>query len=264
MNSIFLSISGFNIAISFKDSEDAQSKIANSRLRKNILDLYRGYLTKKGSHTDFLINIENNTQIPPLLKKGDTVYGFFFKKESNEKYSCATGLTIFQFSSILRSAILLLLQKHPGFMIHSSSAKVGTKAYVFVGKSGAGKTTTMRLLSKKFRPLGDDSSIIKKEGARFYSYQTPLFENIWKIERGGKRYDLGKIIFLKKSKEFKLEKIKNKSAILEKLTRQIVCEEEKLNIYLPHLFDFVKNFDGFYTLHFDKKPKQLIELLGKS
>ena len=263
-NTVYLSISSFNIAISFEKTKDLRSEVASRRLKQTVKKLYKKYIIKKSATVDFSVDIKNISNNAPLLKKGSLVYGFFFKKESEKRYSCASGITIFQFSLVLRRAILTLLQSSPGFMIHSSSAEIDGKAFVFVGKSGAGKTTTMRLLSRKFKPLGDDSSVIKKENGKFYSYQSPLFENDWPIERSGKRYKFGKVIFLKKSKEFKLEKIKNKASILERLTKQLVCEEEKLQLYLPHLFDFTNNFDDFYILHFDKKPGKLISLLENS
>lgn len=263
-STIYLSISGFDIAISFEKSEEYLAKIAARRLKSSIKNLYKGYISKKKLKTDFEIRLVGTTIGPPLLKKDSMVYGLFFKKESEKKYVCTTGITIYQFGVVLRNAILTLLQDKSGFMIHSSSVEIGKQAYVFVGKSGAGKTTTMRLLSTKFKPLGDDSSIIKKEDGAYFSYQTPLIENYWPIERSGKKYSLGKIIFLKKSKAFRLEKMKGKTKILQLLTKQMVCEQDKLKLYLPSLFDFTNNFDQFYTMHFDKKPSKLIKLLENS
>mgnify|MGYP001615431686 CR=1 FL=1 len=65
-----------------------------------------------------------------------------------------------EFNLLFRDAIEDILAKEGGFLLHASSVCINHKAYVFLGNSGAGKTTILNLLKDEYHPLGDDLNII--------------------------------------------------------------------------------------------------------
>ena len=67
--------------------------------------------------------------------------------------------------SVLRIVHTLLLAKEGGFLLHGASAIRNGKAFLFSGKSGAGKTTISRLAPKDVVLLTDEISYIRKENA---------------------------------------------------------------------------------------------------
>lgn len=79
-----------------------------------------------------------------------------------------------------------LLADNKGFILRSSAANFNEKAYLFLGKSGAGKFTIMKLLNGKYSALADDDVIVKKESYNYYLYQSPFLEKEWWIKKGGK------------------------------------------------------------------------------
>jgi hypothetical protein len=263
MDTLFLKISGFVLKITFETAnDDLVAEIANKRIKKSIIQFYKAFITiDYHSRPDFHLILKRLPKSPLLIRKGKTVYGAFFEEVSENKFICLNSITIFQFSIILRQVLLRLFSTHSGILIHSSSSRSDNSAYIFVGKSGAGKTTTMRMLTNKYPPLGDDSSIIKKEGGNYYFYQTPFFEGLWPIKRNGRRYSLNKVLFLVKSNKFKLKKIIDKNEVFAKLSEQIVAEDKHLHHYFPFLKEFVENFNEFYYLYFAKNSTELIKLL---
>jgi hypothetical protein len=72
--------------------------------------------------------------------------------------------------------ILALLSKGLGVEVHACGIGDGDSAgYLFLGQSGAGKTTTAMLWRerKQIRVLSDDRIIVRLRGAEFWMYGTP-------------------------------------------------------------------------------------------
>jgi MoaA/NifB/PqqE/SkfB family radical SAM enzyme len=113
------------------------------------------------------------------------------------------GLTSFSLDDIFLSQISLAhtLSNQDGFFLHSSGIVVGGKGILFVGHSGAGKTTirNMALLKKEIKPLCNDRNIVRKcpDGYRVYS--------TWELSdlpnEQATSVPLGAIMFLEQAKE---------------------------------------------------------------
>lgn len=76
---------------------------------------------------------------------------------------------------ILRN-ICRLLPEFDRFILHSAVIQYGDSGYVFLGKSGAGKTTHARLWQKYVRGaeiLCGDKPIVGRENGIYYAYGTP-------------------------------------------------------------------------------------------
>jgi hypothetical protein len=76
--------------------------------------------------------------------------------------------------AVLRILHSLLLAREGGFLVHAASAVRGGRAFLFAGKSGAGKTTISRLAPDDVRVLTDEISYLRKEGGGYIAYGTPF------------------------------------------------------------------------------------------
>lgn len=76
----------------------------------------------------------------------------------------------------LQVLIIYYMAKYKlGIVTHSAGIRDKNSGYLFIGKSGAGKSTTARIwdMHAKVKVLNDDRVIIRKKGRRFFIYGTP-------------------------------------------------------------------------------------------
>lgn len=76
--------------------------------------------------------------------------------------------------SLLRVMHTILLAREGGFLVHAASAIVNGRAYLFAGKSGAGKTTISRLAPPNASLLTDEISYVRRSGDSYTAYGTPF------------------------------------------------------------------------------------------
>jgi hypothetical protein len=76
--------------------------------------------------------------------------------------------------SVLRIVHSLLLSTRSGFLLHAASAIRAGRAFLFVGPSGAGKTTIARLAPPDVTLLTDEISYVRKVGAEHLAFGTPF------------------------------------------------------------------------------------------
>jgi len=76
--------------------------------------------------------------------------------------------------SVLRIIHSLVLARSGGLLLHSASAIRGGRAFLFLGVSGAGKTTIARLAPPDATLLTDEISYVRRLGGGFHAYGTPF------------------------------------------------------------------------------------------
>jgi hypothetical protein len=76
--------------------------------------------------------------------------------------------------SVLRIVHTLLLARQGGFLLHAASAVRNGRAFLFAGRSGAGKTTIARLAPADARLLTDEISYVRREVEGYVAYGTPF------------------------------------------------------------------------------------------
>lgn len=81
----------------------------------------------------------------------------------------------FSIDTVLRVICSLTLAEREGFLLHAASAVRGGRAFVFVGKSGTGKTTMMRLKPSDAIALTDEVSFVQRNGSGYVAYGTPFY-----------------------------------------------------------------------------------------
>jgi MoaA/NifB/PqqE/SkfB family radical SAM enzyme len=105
-----------------------------------------------------------------------------------------------------------------GFFLHSGGVVINGKGILFVGHSGAGKSTirNMALLNKKIKPLCNDRNIVRKYPDGYMIHGTWVYtENIQEIQAVSA--PLGAIMFLEQAKENLIIPLENKLEITRKL-----------------------------------------------
>jgi len=247
LNAIYLEIAGLYIKIMFGKTDLNNLKF---KLIRGIYSIYKGFILKrKPKQINFTIQIRQ-TKIFVIRKKRGSLITFYENRGSN-KISTYYHISQFQLYLILETVLEKMLG-HDGCILHASAAKKGKKGIIFLGKSGAGKSTVIKQLNHSYLPLADDLIILKKEMGRFYIYQTPFFEkNVW-FEKKKQKYPLVRIYLLRKSNLFKTEKINNKNYVLKHIASQIWFDDINLKKKYKLILNLVKKFREFYFLHFIK------------
>jgi hypothetical protein len=107
----------------------------------------------------------------------------------------------------------VLSQEYPengGVLVHSSSACLGKCGVCFIGKSGSGKTTILKLF-KKFKPLNDDLNLLFLSDEKPWIFPLPILSR-------NTFYPLIKadaLFILNKSEKDEIKKIKKEDGLTE-------------------------------------------------
>jgi len=253
MNCIYLNIAGFIIKVIFGNTD---WDFISNKMIDDIKENLNGFIVKKeDKKIDFTIRfIEKRNFIGKTDKSGHQ-FVVIFEKKSKKLMDTYYQIGFIQFQFILREVINDLLSENDGYILHASAVSLNNQAYIFLGKPSAGKSTIMKLASKIYKPLADDSVYIRKINNDFYLFQTPMIEKEMIRNKSNKRFFIKKIFFLKKGKNFLLEAIDIKKKIIQLFFRQIQTNKNLLKKQFPKLVDFVNKKNTFYILTFSKKSK---------
>mgnify|MGYP000085337621 CR=1 FL=1 len=112
-----------------------------------------------------------------------------------------------------------LLALNNGVLLHACAVSVNEKGYLFVGQSGAGKSTIANLWKKGKGAtiLSDDRIIVRKRDSRFWIYGTPWHGDAKVCS--SEKAPLEKLFFLKHAKENSIKRLDP----LDVASRLIVC-----------------------------------------
>jgi len=261
-DNIYLKIAGFGIVLNLGDA--LESTFSKKKIVDDIEKYFKGFIHGKKKISDFKIRINQEIDSDVIYKKKGKSFYFKIFNLGKEQISCSYEISFGQISYIIRYVLLWLLSKNNGFMMHGSAVSVNGKAYIFTGPSGAGKSTIMKILSKRYRGLADDSVIIKEERGEYHLYQTPIIEKEFWVDKQSKKYPLGGIFFLNKSKDYKIERSINKKEIIARLISQLFTNEDQSKRQVGKMINFIKKFDKFGVITFAKHQEKLTEFFSKN
>lgn len=256
-NDIFcLKIADFKIKLVFGPTNQPELK---KNFIRSVKVFFKGFVAKPTeTNYDFLINVSDMESQELQYSNLKKHYTLFYENITKKKIQTFYTISISQFQLLIQNVIYQLLSYSNGFLLHSSAVAVGGKAYVFLGVSGAGKSTTVQLLKNNFQSLSDDLSIVRKINNEYFYFQHPFRETNEIKGRTFQKKELGKVFFLNKSPLFSF----NASSSLD----------ERSQIMLQQLFSpndssiktalrFASEFKNFYDLYFAKDERKMVKLI---
>jgi hypothetical protein len=149
-----------------------------------------------------------------------------------------------------------------GCLLHSTGLVYKNNGYIFVGHSGAGKTTIAKIMEPESIILCDDRNIIRRSGEDYYLFGTWRHSDFAVVSPLSAQ--LKGIFFLNKSKNNKITKIiDNKKCffiLMDCLIRSLVTHD-----WMELTIDFIDSLSRHvdcFDLEFDKSGK-VMELIKK-
>ncbi|MDP2941263.1 MAG: radical SAM protein [Candidatus Omnitrophota bacterium] len=151
-----------------------------------------------------------------------------------------------------RILLVYLLAERSGCILHASGVNFKGKGFIFLGSSGAGKSTIAKMLADKAEVLCDESIIVRKEKSGFVIYGNWCHGTFKKVSAGSA--PLEKIFVLEKALENRIEVLYNKKEIVSVLLRT-VNRGLMTGGWWKQTLDIIEEISRevpFYRLRFDK------------
>lgn len=262
IETIILNVAGFYIQINLFQTEWVYSR---DKFTHELLDYYHCFIVdEKDIKSDFIIDIIEQRNFLYYNRNKVGLIELFREKTSNH-LTTYYQLSIIQFQLLINNALHYLLKKYNGCILHASANAIKDEAVIFLGPTGQGKSTIMKLLNKSYPALADDSIILRKIKNKFYVFQTPTIEKESWVKKSSNSYPLKSIFFLgKKATVFCIKRLIDKNTILNILIRQLLGDQSNSKKQIIFLMDLLRGFTSFYSIKFLKKQNQLLDLFDRN
>ncbi|KKS98409.1 MAG: hypothetical protein UV73_C0002G0123 [Candidatus Gottesmanbacteria bacterium GW2011_GWA2_43_14] len=261
-SSVYLKIAGFTFRLVFHPTDWPSTR---HHLIKEVEFSLGGFIVKKTYiHVDATVHFIDRLGMDVLSeKKSNKHFINFYENKGKNTAISFYHIGIVQLIIIIRTILQNLLAENKGFIFHGSAVYIDDQAHIFLGKSGAGKSTILRLLAEKCLPLADDTLIIKKEKNNYFLYQAPMIDKQAWVGKSVRRYKMGKLFFLHKDMNYRSKKIKDKQLVLKKLIRVFFTDSGHTGKQMKYLLDFIDKNDTFFDLHSGLDRQKLWDLFLK-
>lgn len=190
----------------------------------------------------------------------DIIVGDGFILERDEAF---IKENIYCFENFLRVFYSYHLILNDGVLLHSAGFSKDDFSFIFVGKSGSGKTTVSNILFRNdFRIMSDEVCALRSIGDEFYLYSTPFWGNFKKPETLNISRELNLIFFPFRSESFSVKDLKKKDAIKRLLSCVFNFSKEK-ELSLK-VFDFLVRLVrrvNHKSIYFSKDSSELVRYL---
>jgi hypothetical protein len=146
-----------------------------------------------------------------------------------------------------------LIAQHKGFYLHACGVNYKGEGFVFMGHSGAGKSTIAKILRGKAEILCDDRVIIKEVCGSLRLYGTWSHGEVEEVSPKG--VPLRGVFFLKHAKANYFLRLKDKKRIVFKLSGCLIKPLATFDWWEKVLNLVQKNAgqSNFFMLYFNKK-----------
>lgn len=264
---IFLQVAGFIIKIEFlQHNVDGNIMLDELQRRKEFINyfekIYKNFIFYGSSSIDFEITVESKESIFTRTAKNNSVSMLLFESISDQKIRTFYHISLYQFQLILRDIVFKLVIKNNGLVIHASAIVIRSKAYLFLGKSTAGKSTVVRLLRDFSTPIADDIAIVMRRKEKYFVYTTPFIEKQRWLKKQNKKYILSGIFFIKKGKKSYMKGIIDESEILDLLLNQILIVKENKHEIIQLCLGLISGGITFSSLTFRKNREDLKQIIS--
>lgn len=159
------------------------------KLAAMLQERYRNFLAKAGQIPDFHAKIRwtdtegINTlrETSPCFNNGQLQIespgcsGFVDIAKQNGQLTFSSGQPVEEIDYYLRMVYALLAHEKGGVLLHAAGVKTDSGAYLFLGPSGAGKTTVCKHSQAQYTILNDDLILLLPCEKRWQAYSTPFW-----------------------------------------------------------------------------------------
>ncbi len=263
MDKVTLVIAEFTISVNFRPIRREDRRIIRSEFIKLFISRFKDFIVESPGNAKradmtivFAHQEEHKVKVDSIVK---TFFLETFTFINNKKIIGNYQLNVYQIQLLLREAIQILMQQNNGFMLHTSAVLVNNEAYLFMGRSGAGKSTITSLLSTSYKPLADDTLIIRKVRNVYYAFQTPFIEKDHQFPKDLKKYSVRKLFYLRKSHTNKAIEIRTESLVISKLSAQLFTSRDDYGVQMKSLLEFISKDISSYILYFINDEKKLLD-----
>jgi MoaA/NifB/PqqE/SkfB family radical SAM enzyme len=244
----YFSIAGINIRVEselpfskntfnpkFKSFQSGKTKRVDIKIRHHftrgdILSRHQGFtevyrkapwiIYKKDGqfiYKDYPASSEEASRYTAIVSDGYKDIRVYHRKDIIFKKGNSPSLSFFPTDQIILAQVLAGMQ---GLILHSCGVIINGKGYIFVGESGAGKSTVSKLLKGRCELLCDDRTIIRKVKTGFKVYGTWCHGEVPEVSSSFAI--LKAVIFLRKSRLNRLAKVKDKKEVLYSVIPRII------------------------------------------
>lgn len=255
---LYLLIANYTICLQF-DSEEI-TYFRNNLIRL-ITSSYKPFFISTTSQIDFTILFRETKTLDFYLKKfnhKEIFYCSFVAYEWKKKVAYTHFfISQMQFEQILKTTLTQHLLSGRGIFMHGSASLFQNKILLFLGDSGAGKSTIVRFLSSFCPVVADDQFIVRYTHRKLIFYQTPFYEKNWKFQRSPTGYRISHIFYLKKSKKNSVRSIQQRQNLTHLLLKQFILPTHNLQKYHLEILRYFISDYHHYLLNFMKSPKNV-------
>jgi hypothetical protein len=223
-------------------------KIADINLQLNIQHK-SDFLFLKNKYIDYFVEASRNNILIEVffidnLKKQSVKY----KSENHFVISaCSLSKNFGYFSDLFLQTFIEIINGQNGLIIHASTLHFKNKGYIFMGHSGAGKST-IRKICKSLESLSDDIAIVRLVKKNYYLYGSPFYQST-KKSYPNKKILIKGIFNIKQNKYTKVEKLIKYDAFV--YLRHNVFRVENASLQNERIFSLIENVN-IYNLDFEK------------
>lgn len=127
--------------------------------------------------------------------------------------------------SLVRILLSVLLAQQRGFLLHAATVVNEGRAYVFTGKSGAGKSTVASL-SPKGSVLTDEISLLKFVDEGWHAFGTPFWGE-FRAEGANIHSRIAGLYFLSQASEDRVERLSTRESLRAMLPNVLFFSRER-------------------------------------
>lgn len=233
---------------------------------KDIIKAYETFLSE--DKPAFFIDVELSCDAPPsdfplarltfkdnvMTIEDDCLSGSLDLTKRYGKIKLNPINPLYPLGTFLRNTYTFLVTlEDKGIVLHGAGILKGEEVYIFIGPSGAGKTTVTNLSSDSII-LSDDLVMIKKVDGKFSVFPTPAWGDKQRGHRENRPYGINSIFKLIKDKSVHLERFSPARSLANMFTIPHIPTE-----FIPYdelMTSFLELVSAvpYYGLHFLPEP----------